>query len=132
MLPEVQRRLRVEELDMERIEMTVTALLNGGFYAAHRDAADHLETRDRLVSYVCYFHRAPRPFTGGDLLLHDAGRPAGPARAFSRIEPLCDSIVFFPSDRLHEITPVACGAEFGDGRFTVNGWISGVRRPAGA
>ena len=31
-LPEVQRRLRVEDLDMERIEMTVTALLNGGFY----------------------------------------------------------------------------------------------------
>ena len=131
-LPEVQRRLRVEDLDMERIEMTVTALLNGGFYAAHRDAADHLETRDRLVSYVCYFHRAPRPFVGGDLLLHDAGRPAVSARAFSRIEPLCDSIVFFPSDCLHEITPVACGAEFGDGRFTVNGWISGVRRPAGA
>ena len=33
---------------------------------------------------------------------------------------------------LHEITPVTCGAEFGDGRFTVTGWISGVRRCAGA
>ena len=132
-LPEVQRRLRVEDLDMERIEMTVTALLNGGFYNAHRDAADYLENRHRLVSWVCYFHRAPRSFVGGDLLLHDAGRPADPARRiFSRIEPLCDSIVFFPSGCLHEITPVTCGAEFGDGRFTVTGWISGVRRCAGA
>ena len=132
-LPEVQRRLRLEDLDAERIELHVTVLPNGGFYAAHRDAAAHLETRDRLVSYVCYFHRAPRPFAGGDLLLHDAGRAGGgPAGAFSRIEPLCDSIVFFPSECLHEITPVACGAEFGDGRFTVNGWISGVRRCTGA
>ena len=128
-LPEVQRRLRLEDLDAERIELHVTVLPNGGFYAAHRDAADHLETRDRIVSYVCYFHRAPRPFAGGDLLLHDAGRAGGGAAgAFSRIDPLCDSIVFFPSDCLHEVTPVACGVEFGDGRFTVNGWISGVRR----
>ena len=44
------------------------------------------------------------------------------------IEPLCGSIVFFPSECLHEITPVACGADFGDGRFTVNGWVHGVRR----
>ena len=67
-----------------------------------------------------------RPFAGGDLLLHDAGRAGGgPAGAFSRIDPLCDSIVFFPSDCLHEVTPVACGAGFGDGRFTVNGWIRG-------
>ena len=132
-LPEVQRRLRVEDLDMERIEMTVTALLNGGFYNAHRDAADHLDNRHRLLSWVCYFHRAPRPFVGGDLLLHDAGRAEGrPAGGFSRIEPLCDSIVFFPSRCRHEITPVACGAEFGDGRFTVTGWLSGVRRCAGA
>ena len=50
----------------------------------------------------------------------------------SRIEPLCGSIVFFPGDCLHEITRVACGAEFGDGRFTVNGRISGVRAASGA
>ena len=44
------------------------------------------------------------------------------------IEPLCGSIVFFPSECLHEVAPVACGADFGDGRFTVNGWVHGVRR----
>ena len=128
-LPEVLWRLRMEDLDPRRIELKVTVHLNGGFYVAHRDDGPGHVGRDRLVSYVCYFHRAPRPFAGGDLLLHDAGRAGGgPAGAFSRIEPLCDSIVFFPSECLHEITPVACGAEFGDGRFTVNGWVHGVRR----
>ena len=77
-------------------------------------------SRPNRATPRCYFHRAPRPFVGGDLLLHDAGR----AGAFSRIEPLPGSIVFFPSGCLHEITPVACGAEFGDGRFTVQGWVS--------
>ena len=129
-LPEVLRRMRMEDIDHidpGRIETTVAVHLNGGFLAAHRDDGVLGNARHRIVSYVCYFHRAPRPFAGGDLLLHDAGReggwPAGPAGAFSRIEPLCGSIVFFPADCLHEITPVACGAEFGDGRFTVHGWV---------
>ena len=123
-LPDVQWRLRTENLDPGRIETTVAVHLNGGFLAAHRDDGVLGNARHRIVSYVCYFHRAPRPFAGGDLLLHDArAGAADPAGAFSRIEPLCDSIVFFPSDCLHEITPVACGAEFGDGRFTVHGWI---------
>ena len=128
-LPEVLRRLRMEDIDHidpGRIETTVAVHLNGGFLAAHRDDGVLGNARHRIVSWVCYFHRAPRPFAGGDLLLHDAGRaggPAGPAGAFSRIEPLCGSVVFFPADCLHEITPVACGAEFGDGRFTVHGWV---------
>ena len=128
-LPEVLWRLRMEDLDLRRIELKVTVHLNEGFYTVHRDDSPSGNFRDRLVSYVCYFHRAPKPFGGGDLLLHDAGRAGGnPSRAFSRIEPLLGSIVFFPSDCLHEIIPVACGAEFGDGRFTVNGWVRGVRR----
>ena len=130
-LPEALRRLRMEDIDVGRIEMEVTAHLHGGFYTAHRDKGSEGSTRHRVVSYVCYFHRAPKSFAGGDLLLHDAGRAGGgPAGAFSRIEPLCGSIVFFPGDCLHEITPVTCGAEFGDGRFTVNGWIRSRNCPA--
>ena len=132
-LPEALWRLRMEDLDVGRVDTQVTVHPHGGFYAAHRDDAHLGSARRRVVSYVCYFHRAPRPFAGGDLLLHDAVRAGGGAAgAFSRIEPLCGSIVFFPSGCLHEITPVACGAEFGDGRFTVNGWISGVRAASGA
>ena len=126
-LPEVLWRLRMEDLDAGRIAVEVTVHPHGGFFAAHRDHST--SDRHRIVSCVCFFHRAPKPFTGGDLLLHDIGRAEGsPAGAFSRIEPLCGSIVFFPGDCLHEITPVACGAEFGDGRFSINVWINGSRR----
>ena len=128
-LPEVLWRLRMEDLDPRRIELKVTVYLHGGFFAAHRDADAPVASGNQVLSFVHYFHRAPRPFAGGDLLLHDAGRAGGrPAGAFSRVEPLCGSIVFFPGECWHEITPVACGAEFGDGRFTVIGWVHGVRR----
>ena len=130
-LPEALWRLRMEDLDVGRIDTEVTVHPRGGFFAAHRDKSPG--ARHRIVSCVCFFHRAPRPFAGGDLLLHDAGRAEGsPSGVFSRVEPLRGGIVFFPGDCLHEITPVACGAEFGDGRFTVNGWVSVVRRRAGA
>lgn len=123
-LPEVLARLRMKDLDASRIDLQVTAHLCGGFFTAHTDDANE---RRRKLSYVCYFHRHPRPFTGGDLLLYDAGghgRDAGERPgAFSRIGPLLDSIVFFPSGCWHEVTPVTCGDDFGDGRFTVNGWV---------
>ena len=55
----------------------------------------------RRLSYVYYFHRQPRPFRGGDLLLYDTDRQAGNFEmgVFTRIEPLHNSIVFF-SQRL--------------------------------
>ena len=133
-LPEVLGRLRMEHLDVGHIELDVTVHRRGDFFVAHRDNdAAHrdeeairrlLHLRTRKLSYVYYFYRDPRPFAGGDLLLYDAtdaGRK--PHAAFSRIDPTRNSIVFFPSDCWHEVTPVACGDELEDGRFTVNGWI---------
>lgn len=124
-LPEVLARLRIEDIDLSHVELQVTAHLCGGFFTGHRDNSNKPR---RKLSYVCYFHRHPRPFTGGDLLLYDPGRDASVAPvapgAFSRIDPLLDSIVFFPSGCWHEVTPVACGDDFGDARFTVNGWVS--------
>ena len=117
-LPEVLGRLRMEDLDVGRIELEVTVHRRGAFFATHRDG-DTGNLRSRKLSYVYHFHRAPRPFVGGDLLLYDDAGGAGGSVAFSRIDPLRDSVLFFPADCMHEVTPVA----FGDGRFTVNGWI---------
>ena len=125
-LPEVLGRLRMDDSDMGHTAVEVTVHLHGDFFVAHRDKSP-AGARHRIVSCVLFFHREPKPFAGGDLLLHDPGHAGGGvAGAFSRIEPFRGGIVFFPGDCLHEITPVACGAEFGDGRFTVNGWIGGV------
>ena len=124
-LPHVLARLRMESLHRFRIEMNVTVHLGGGFYKVHRDNAGKRD-RPRNLSYVYYLQREPRRFSGGDLRLYDTGFEADDDSSivFSRIEPLDNSLVFFPSDAFHEITPIACATQdFRDGRFTVNGWI---------
>ena len=124
-LPHVLARLRVEALHRYWIEMDVTVHPGGGFYTRHSDNSEE-RNRPRKLSFVYYFHRQPRPFAGGDLLLYDTDLEAERAStvAFTRIEPLHNSLVFFPSDALHEITPVECDTpDFEDGRFTVNGWV---------
>ena len=48
----------------------------------------------------------------------------GTAVAFTQIVPLHNSLVIFPRDAYHEITPVKCNThDLLDGRFTVNGWL---------
>ena len=77
---------------------------------------------DRLY----FFHPEPRRFSGGDLLLYDADAEtnACPFKAFSRIVPLRNSIVFFPSRALHQVAPVTCDTDdFESGRFVVNGHV---------
>ena len=127
----VLARLPVHDLGAYRVELDVTAHPNGHFYVAHRDW-DKKRNPDRRISYAWYFYREPRAFSGGDLLLHDTDRETGRYHptGFTRIEPLHNSIVFFPSDCWHQITPVrGAGDDFGDARFTVNGWL--VTRPDG-
>ena len=125
-LPHIRTRLRMATLHRYRIEMDVTVHLGGEFYKMHRDNSEEGKSRLRKLSYIYYFHRQPRRFAGGDLLLYDTD-PAtsrGTATAFTRIEPLHNSLVVFPSDAYHEITPVECDTrDFLDGRFTVNGWV---------
>lgn len=124
-LPHVLARLRMEGLHRFQVGMNVTVYLGGGFHKVHRD---NKGKRKRLwkLNYVYYLHREPRRFAGGDLLLYDTNVEAGGGSSvvFSRIEPLNNSLVFFPSDAFHEVIPVACATQdFGDGRFSVNGWI---------
>ena len=46
------------------------------------------------------------------------------ANTFTRIEPLDNSIVLFPSRSVHEVTLVECDpTDFGAGRFSVNSYV---------
>ena len=115
----------VHDLGAYRVELNVTAHPNGHFYKVHKDWGEEPFSH-RRISYAWYFYREPRRFSGGDLLLHDTDRETGgyATGTFTRIAPLHNSIVLFPSDCYHQITPVhGVGDDFGDGRFTVNGWL---------
>lgn len=113
-------RLRLREPREYRVEMGMSAYLGGGFFAAHKDNGASI-VRIRLVSFAYYFHRHPKRFSGGELLLHDGDGEAG---AFTRIEPRHNSIVFFPGACLHQVAAVESESpDFGDARFALLGGL---------
>jgi Rps23 Pro-64 3,4-dihydroxylase Tpa1-like proline 4-hydroxylase len=123
-LADVLPRLQVAPFAVGEVELQMTVHRSGGFYKIHQDSGKE-QSGGRRVSYVYYFHRLPKRFTGGDLLLYDTNVEDGMyAAAFTRIEALDNSIVFFPSAYCHQVTTVHCETEdFGDSRFTLNGWF---------
>jgi Rps23 Pro-64 3,4-dihydroxylase Tpa1-like proline 4-hydroxylase len=125
-LPVVFDRLGIEEFPVTRVEGQITASNDGDFFGVHSDDGHEL-IASRKLTFVYFFHREPRGFEGGDLLLHDARRVGDqPAKAGSceSILPRQNQIVFFPCSLPHEITPVRCESRaFADSRFTLNGWL---------
>jgi Rps23 Pro-64 3,4-dihydroxylase Tpa1-like proline 4-hydroxylase len=130
-LPKVLDQLGMEEFPVTHVEAQITASNDGDFFGAHSDDAQETIASRRLT-FVYFFHREPRPFSGGELRLHDAsGRGVQRAGAgsyqtggFQSIVPQQNQVVFFPCSLLHEITPVECPSRaFADSRFTLNGWL---------
>jgi SM-20-related protein len=125
-LPQVLRKLGMEDFNIDRLEAQVTASNDGDFFRFHSDNGSEL-VASRYLTFVYFFHREPRQFEGGDLRIHDARLKDGAYASdgtFQTIVPQQNQIVFFPCELLHEITPVNCpSGQFADSRFTLNGWL---------
>jgi len=125
-LPAVLGRLAIPAFRVRRIESQITASNHGEFFRKHTDSSygDH---QRRAISYVYYFHRRPRRFSGGELLLYATWYENGKLVYKTEpgtILPRQNRIVLFPSNALHEIRTVRCPSRsFADSRFTVNGWV---------
>ena len=125
-LPQVLKKLDMEEFNISAVEVQVTASNDGDFFHFHSDnGADHVSSRH--LTFVYFFHREPRLFEGGELRIHDAHLEAGEyvsEGSYQTIVPQQNQIVFFPCELMHEITPVKCSSgAFADSRFTLNGWL---------
>jgi Rps23 Pro-64 3,4-dihydroxylase Tpa1-like proline 4-hydroxylase len=125
-LPSVLRKLNMEELPITRTEVQVTASNDGDSFAVHTDDG-HDEVASRYLTFVYFFHREPKQFTGGELRIHDSrlrGKQYVSEGSYQTIVPEENQIVFFPCAMVHEITPVQCPSRtFANSRFTLNGWI---------
>ena len=110
----------------QTVEAQLTAHNDGNYYKVHNDNGS-ADTARRELTFVYYFHRQPKRFTGGALRVFDTQvrngyYVAAPSDQF--VEPRDNRIVFFLSRYQHEVTPISCpSGDFSDGRFTVNGWI---------
>jgi hypothetical protein len=120
-------RIGMGGVTLGEVEVALTRYVDDGRFVVHRDDAP--PTRSRRVTFVYYLHRRPKPFQGGDLLLFDDPDPARPDAPleFTRILPDDNSLIIFPSNRLHAVSRMRLRSDDPlDGRWTVNGWLHGV------
>lgn len=127
-LPYIVLALETPAFRLGDFEIQLTASNDGEYFKAHADHSTEKQyTAGRLITYVYYLHREPRPFSGGALLIY-GGRPErfvyGTVRSVTSVAPCNNSLVLFTSNRWHELDMVRCpSGEFADSRFTVNGWL---------
>lgn len=123
---DIFRTLELPPFSVDYIESQLTAHNDGNYYKVHNDNGSS-NTATRELTYVYYFHREPKPFLGGELVIYDSkieNTYYVNADSFKTIEPRNNSIVFFLSRYMHEVLPVSClSRSFQDSRFTINGWI---------
>lgn len=125
-LPRVVTKLGLAAFPVAQVEAQITASNHGDFFRWHSDNAQE-EIASREITFVYFFHREPKRFHGGELRIYDSLPYHGtyvPTTNYRAVAPRQNQIVFFRSSLAHEITPVECpSGEFGDSRFTVNGWF---------
>ncbi|MBD2083317.1 2OG-Fe(II) oxygenase [Leptolyngbya sp. FACHB-17] len=125
-IPSLIEAWNIQAFSISQIEIQLTAHNDGNYYKIHNDNGSE-EAANRIISYVYYFHREPKSFFGGALRIYDLNLESSSyiqADSYQDIEPINNSIVFFPSHFLHEVLPVTCRSRrFADSRFTLNGWI---------
>jgi len=125
-LPRVLQKWGREPFPISRVETQTTASNHGDFFHCHTaNAAEVVATRE--ITFVYFFHREPKQFSGGELRIYDSRRENDnyvPTPNYRTIVPEQNQLVLFASGLSHEITPVDCpSGQFADSRFTVNGWI---------
>lgn len=119
--PSVLSSLGYEFFSMDETTTQATLHTDGDFYKVHIDNGKETLKR-RTISFAYYLHEEPRSFTGGELVLYQKDQPN---KVF---EPIGNSIVFFPSNALHEVLPILGGQGFTEGRLALNGWVSRSER----
>lgn len=126
-LPHILATLGRNGFRFDSTEIQLTASNDGDYFKRHADVdKNHEAVASRVITFVYYLSKVPRPYSGGNLLIYgDSGTSAHPGGGdVSSIAPENNMLVVFPSDRWHEVDIVRCPSRaFPDSRFTVNGWL---------
>jgi Rps23 Pro-64 3,4-dihydroxylase Tpa1-like proline 4-hydroxylase len=126
MMPYIITYLGLPSFTVGDIESQLTAHNDGNYYKIHNDNGSP-DSATRELTYVYYFNRQPKSFTGGELLIYDSKIENNfyvGASSYQTVQPLHNSIVFFLSRYMHEVLTVKCPSQhFANSRFTINGWV---------
>ena len=107
-LADILKRRRLYRPDV-RFETQLTASGNGDFFRRHNDNGGP-NAATRLLTYVWYVNREPKPFIGGQIRLYDMIATNGswaPSGQFRDIEVRHNQLLLFPSHQIYEVLPVS-------------------------
>lgn len=126
-IPNLHARLYLEPFSALVSAVRVRAYQDGHFFRVHMDAEPGSPSASRAYNFVYFFHRVPRPYTGGELLLFDTDTEANTftRSRFTRVAPEDNAIIIFPCVFFHSVIAVRCpSGAFADSRFIINGHVS--------
>jgi predicted 2-oxoglutarate/Fe(II)-dependent dioxygenase YbiX len=125
LLPEVSERLRVQVSGVQNPQFL--RYREGDFFRRHRDRNPDAEAakfaRERQVSAVLFLNGessepAPDTYEGGALTLYGLMEDREGGSIGLPVTGEAGSLIAFPSDMVHEVTPVSRGE-----RYTVVSWF---------
>ncbi len=125
-MPRIFTALRMPPMNFRSMELQLSAHGDGDYFNTHTDNGLP-DIAHRTVSYVYYFHREPKRFTGGHLklyktVIHEGTHSFGDLVA--DIDPPGNGLMVFPSYIQHEVAPIQClSSALEDQRLTLNGWL---------
>jgi SM-20-related protein len=126
LMPRIWPHLRLAPITYKKIEFELAYHGDGDFFKTHTDNGLP-DIAHRRISFVYYFHREPRQFGGGHLRMYNTLTENGIrccGTGFVDIEPPHNSLIAFPSDCYHEVTPIRCESDaFADQRLSLNIWL---------
>lgn len=108
------------------IEFKIVYYPDGSYFNIHIDNSYYSETKiNRYITFVYYFHREPKAFKGGELILFDTDKQNKLyTNKYTRIIPENNKVIFFPSrNNYHQVKQIRCDStSFEHSRFTITGW----------
>lgn len=126
LLPKLWPQLGMNPLLLRNLECQITAHGDGDFFAIHTDNSP-AEIAYRRMSYVYYFHREPKQFSGGHLCLYNTLLQDGYSKCgqlAADIDPPRNGLMIFPTHIYHRVSPIqSASSTLTDQRLTLNGWL---------
>lgn len=125
-LPRIRTSLGVPDFEVDSLETKMTNHIEGGYFRPHADNTSYFGPSGRVLTWLYYFHRQPKAFSGGRLLAFDTNFSTAhfDEAAFTTVEPQYNRLVVFPSCFYHCVTTTCLKSPgFMNGRFAISGHI---------
>jgi Rps23 Pro-64 3,4-dihydroxylase Tpa1-like proline 4-hydroxylase len=114
---EILEYLKIKPFKVARTQVDCVTYQDGDHFEQHTDFVP-LAIFPRRYTWVYYYHKEPRRFSGGQLVFFKQGRP------IEEVSPKAGTLIAFATDISHAVKTVRVpSGEFADSRFTMTGFV---------